>query len=111
MANILPEPSQGKLSPQGAEPGSRSIPSANIWCVHHAKVGMRSHLLLGRSLSFTSLITFSGLKLQPLLPHLPVDSHEMSSRFPQGTEPICRDYLSFILEKGKKGRVVVRDKL
>lgn len=69
---------------------------------------MLNCLLLGRSLSLTTLFTFSGFGPQPLLPHLPVDSHRGSScphptpHYPQGTEPICRACLSFIFEKEKK---------
>lgn len=96
MTNVLQEPSQGRPGPQGTEPGSRSIPSANIWCMLHAEVGMLNRLLLGRPLSLTSLLTFSGFRPQPLLPHLPVDSHVGSSCSPQGTEPI------FYFLKGEK---------
>ena len=40
---------------------------------------MLNCLLLGRSLSLTTLFTFSGFRPQPLLPYLPVDSHRGSS--------------------------------
>lgn len=77
---------------------------------------MLNCLLLGRALSLTTLFTFSGFRPQPLLPHLPVDSHRgalvplPTTHYPQGTEPICRACLSFIFEKEKKGGVA-RDKL
>lgn len=76
-----PEPRRGKPGPQAQGLAARPF----LLQTSGARSALRSGYCRGwGGPSLTTLLTFSGFRPQPLLPHLPVDSHVGSSCSPRG---------------------------